>query len=246
MRFIASQFFITCSALGIMFFASCGSGGITPEQHSTPALDSLLADTSLMGEEAIAQAGQANDTTQGNAKPAKIKLANDLDYSADFLKKLTYAGIAENIEMADSFIILEQADTVVFPMPLPLAPLGKAAKWTNFVASKQGYLYSLDVSMANYTTLDFNFELRKNRQTVDQLRGKADLNPGFLLGSESDEDEATGTSYFASEYYFESKECNFNIRIGDDEGVKKVKLIKLCKTGKYNIALEDCPILLEK
>jgi hypothetical protein len=226
--------------MGVLLLASCGGGSLTPDQHSTPALDSLLADTSLLGEEAIAQANQANDTTPGNVKPAKIKLANDLDYSADFLKKLTYAGLAENIELADSFIILEQTDTFVFPMLLP------KAKWTNFVASKQGYLYSLDVSRANYTTLDFNFELRKNRQTIDQLRGKADLNPGFLLGSESDEDPETGSSYFASEYYFEHKECSFNIRIGDDEGVKKVKLIKLCKSGKYNIDLENCPVLLEK
>jgi hypothetical protein len=232
--------------MGALLLVACNGGSITPEQHSTPSLDSLLADTSLLGEEAIAPARPSNDTLPGNTKPAKIKMANDLYYSANFLKKLTYAGLAENIELADSLIILEQTDTFVFPMLLPLAPLGKAAKWTNFLASKQGYLYSLDLSMANYTTLDFNFELRKNRQTVDQIRGKADLNPGFLLGSESDEDETTGNSYFASEYHFESPECSFNIRIGDDEGVKKVKLIKQCKAGKYNITLEDCPILLEK
>ncbi|MCC6726523.1 MAG: hypothetical protein IT258_18625 [Saprospiraceae bacterium] len=240
MRFFAPKIYFCCSAMGLLLLAACGGSGITPEQHSTPTLDSLLADTALMGEEAIAQAEQANDTLPGNAKPAKIKLANDLDYSADFLKNLTYTGIAQNIELADSFIILEQTDTVVFPMPI------KKGKWTNFVASKQGYLYSLDVSMANYTTLDFNFELRKNRQTVDQIRGKADINPGFVLGSESDEDEATGNSYFVAEYSFEGKDCSFNIRIGEDEGVKKVKLIKLCKTGKFNISLEECPVLLEK
>jgi hypothetical protein len=226
--------------MSVLLLVACNGAGITPEQHSTPALDSLLADTSLLGEEAIAQANEAEEAAHSNVKPAKIKMANDLDYSADFLNGLTYAGLAQNIELIDSFIILEQTDTFVFPMLLP------KAKWMNFVASKQGYLYSLDVSMANYTTLDFNFELRKNRQTIDQLRGKADLNPSFLLGSESDEDEATGNSYFASEYHFESKECSFNIRIGDDEGVKKVKLVKLCKAGKYNIDLENCPILLEK
>ncbi|MBK8566657.1 MAG: hypothetical protein IPN76_25830 [Saprospiraceae bacterium] len=235
-----------CSAMAAMHFLACTSGSLTPEQHSTPVLDSLLADTALLGEDAVVPTDTVEEAVPGNVKPAKIKLANDLDYSADFLKKLTYAGLAENFELADSFIVLEQTDTFVFPMLLPLATMGKAAKWTNFVASKQGYLYSLDVSMANYTTLDFNFELRKNRQTVDQIRGKADLNPGFLLGSESDDDEATGNSYFASEYHFEGQECTFSIRIGEDEGVKKVKLIKLCKSGKFNINLENCPVLLEK
>ncbi len=172
--------------------------------------------------------------------PAKLSLKNDLDYSAQFLKELTYAGLAKQIELADSLIILDAADTFAFPMDLPLD------EWKNFVAAKQGYLYSLDVSRSNYTTLDFNFELRKGRQTVDQLRGKADIGPGFLLGSESDEDPETGSSYFASEYRFEGQNCSFSIRLGGDEGVQKVKLVKQCKSGKYNIDLDNCPVLLEK
>lgn len=226
--------------MGALLLFSCSGGGGAPDQHSTPALDSLLADTSLLGEDAIAPAETSKDTTLGNGKPAIITMQSDLDYSADFLKKLTYIGIAKNIELADSFIILEKKDSFVFPQPLP------KGKWTNFVASKQGYLYSLDISRANYTTLDFNFELRKGRQTIDQLKGKADLNPGFVLGSESDDDATTNSSYMVDEYYFEQGDCSFNIRIGNDEGVKKVKLIKQCKSGKYNIALNDCPILLEK
>jgi hypothetical protein len=231
---------LVCFAMGAMLLPSCGGGLSENKQHSTPALDSLLADTALLGEEAIAPANETEEGTPSNVKPAKIKMANDLDYSADFLKKLTYANLAKNIELADSFIILEQTDTFVFPMLLP------KAKWTNFVASKQGYLYSLDVSRVNYTTLDFNFELRKGRQTVDQIRGKADLNPGFVLASEPDEDESTGSTYPANDYYSESPECTFSIRVGDDMGIKKVKLIKLCKSEKYNIALENSPILLEK
>ncbi len=241
MRFFASQFLFSFLAMGVLFLAACMGGPITPEQHSTPALDSLLADIVVLnGEEAIPPGTKATDTIPATSKPAKIKLVNDLDYSADFLKELTYAGIAENIELVDSFLILEQTDSFVFPVPIP------KGNWANFVASKAGYLYSLDVSSANYTTLDFNFELRKGRHTLDQISGKADLSPGFLLGSESDEDPETGSNYFASEYHFENKACTFNIRIGDDESVKKVKLIKLCKSGKYNISLEDCPVLLEK
>ncbi len=232
--------FIIPFACATLLAASCGGGFGENKQHSTPALDSLLADTTLMGEAAIAPANETEATTPSSSKPSKIKVKNDLDYAATFLTKLTYAGLAENIELADSLLILEQTDTVVFPMDLP------KEKWTNFVAMKSGTLYSLDVSRANYTTLDFNFELRKGKQTIDQIKGKANLNPGFVLGSESDEDESTGNSYFASEYHFESPDCTFSIRLGDDEGVKKVKLIKQCKSGKFNIALEDCPVLLEK
>lgn len=224
----------------VLLLAACGGGFGENKQHSTPALDSLLADTALMGEEAIAPANETEDILPGSGKPAKLTIKNDLDYSAEFLKKLTYSGLAKNIELADSLLILEKTDTVVFPMPLP------KAKWVNFVASKQGYLYSLDVSRLNYTTLEFNFELRKGRQTIDQIKGRADLNPGFVLGSESDDDPETGSSYFVSEYHFESPDCTFSIRLGDDEGVKKVKLVKQCKSGKFNIALEECPVLLEK
>ncbi len=229
-----------CCAMGALLLPACGGDfGKTP-QHSTAALDSLLADSLLMGEDAIAPANTATDTTHANVKPAKITMQNDLDYSADFLQKLTYANVAAQIELADSFIILEQRDTLVFPMPLP------KGKWTNFVASKGGYLYSLDISRANYTTVDFNFELRKGRQTIDQLHGKADINPGFVLAAETDEDPQTGSEYVSTVYEFESPDCVFNIRLGDDEGVKKVKLYKGCKTEKYNIELENCPILLEK
>lgn len=232
--------YIFCSAMGMSLLWACNVDfGKTP-QHSTPALDSLLADTMLVGEEANFPTNEAEEAAPLNTKPAKITMQNDLDYSADFLKKLTYAGLAENIELADSFLILEGKDTVVFPILLP------KSDWTNFVASKGGYLYSLDVSRVNYTTIDFNFELRKSRQSVDQIRGKADLNPGFVLGGEIDEDSVTSSSYFVTEYHFESPECSFSIRIGEDGGVKKVKLVKQCKTGKFNINLEDCPVLLEK
>lgn len=225
--------------MGALLLPSCGSDVGKIPQHSTPALDSLLADTSLMGEDAVAPAKETAEV-EVSSTPAKLTLQNDLDYSAVFLKKLTYAGLAKNIELLDSLLILEQKDSFVFPMDLP------KAKWVNFVAMKSGYMYALDVSRANYTTLNFNFELRKGRTTIDQIRGKADLNPGFVLGSESDEDDRTGISYFANEYFFEDDACSFSIRIGDDAGIKKVKIIKECKSGKYNIALEDCPVLLEK
>lgn len=226
--------------MGVLLLPACSGRLGTPEQHSTPALDSLLADTSLLGEDAIAPAETPKDTSHGNMKPAKITMTNDLDYAASFLQKLTYANLATSIELADSFIILEQRDTFVFPMPI------EKGKWTNFVASKGGYLYSLDLSLANYTTLEFNFELRKGRQTIDQLTGKADLNPGFVLAAETDADPQTGNEYLSNVYEFENPNCVFNIRLGKDGEVKKVKLFKACKSEKYDINLDDCPVLLEK
>ena len=225
----------------VLLLAACGGGFGENKQHSTPALDSLLADTALMGEAAIAPANETEDILPGSGKPAKLTIKNDLDYSAEFLKKLTYAGLAKNIELADSLLILEQMDTAVFPMDLP------KGKWTKFIGVKdKRHVFSLDVARINYTTLDFNLEILKDFKTAEQVIGKADLHPGFVLASEIDEDKLTGTSYPAAEYHFESPNCTLSIRLGNDGGLLKAKLIKQCKSSKYDISLDDCPVLREK
>ncbi len=150
------------------------------------------------------------------------------------------SGLANEFELADSMIIVEKQDTFFFPMEISWR------QWANFMAVKDGFTYSLDIAKLDYTTLGFNFELRKGNQTIDQLTGQADLDPGFFLGSESDEDNQSGVSYFCNEYTFENQNCSFTIRLGDDEGIWKVKVIKNCESGRYDIALDDCPVLLEK
>ncbi len=242
MRLSLATVLFFCFAIGALNFHACKNGWGDNKQHSTPALDSLLADTALMGDQAILPKNE-NPPQNGSiasGKRAKINLKNDLDYSQNFLKELTYLGLAENIELADSLMILEGKDSFLFPLDLP------RGKWTNFIAMKEGYIYSLDVSRINFTTLDFNFELRRGNKTISQFKGKADLRPGFVLGSESDDDPAEGHSYFSNAYDFQDENCFVSIRLGDDEGVKKVKLEKNCKNGKYNIDLENCPVLLEK
>jgi hypothetical protein len=231
MKLSFSTVLFFCFAIGALNFHACKNGWGDNKQHSTPALDSLLADTALMGDQAILPKNESlpQNGPIASEKPAKI-----------FLKELTYLGLAKNIELADSLMILEGKDSFLFPLYLP------RGKWTNFIAIKEGYIYSLDVSRINFTTLDFNFELRRGNKTISQFKGKADLRPGFVLGSESDDDPAEGHSYFSNAYDFQDESCFVSIRLGDDEGVKKVKVEKNCKNDKYNIDLENCPVLLEK
>ena len=227
---------------GFLFFMACSDKVRPTPQTSTPELDRLLEDS------AFAENGKmkpmADTSTPGLSDspvtPAKIVVQEDSEYGAAFLNQLSMAGLAKSFELTDSLIIVEDKDTFFFPETLP------KGDWVNFMAMKSGYAYSLDLARINYTTLDFNFELRKGNATIDQILGKAVLSPGFILAAESDEDPVTGISYFSDEYFFKNETCEVSIRVGDDEGIRKVKMIKNCKSGKYNIALEDCPVLLEK
>lgn len=170
----------------------------------------------------------------------KIILHDDTKYSAEFLTDLAHLGDIKQIELIDSLLIFEKMDTFRFPLDLP------ENTWFHFFAIKNGLTYALDLKQVNFTTLSFNLEQRRSGQVVDQLTGKAHLNAGFFLGSESDEDDQTGISYFSNDYYFEDEKCSLNIRLGYDEGLKKVKLSKTCATGQFDIDLDDCPVLLEK
>ncbi len=223
-------------------FFSCENPAPGTNQSSTPELDSLLAE--LEQEEIpappVIEPSPAPIEDTDSESPAKITLQDDSKYSKTFLNKLSYSGLANEFELADSLLIVEKLDTFVFPMELP------ENEWTNFIAVKGGYTLSLDVARLNFSTLGFNYELRKGNQTIDQINGEAHINTGFFLGSESDEDPQTGASYFCDEYTFEKQNCYFAIRLGNDEGIRKVKIIKDCESGKYDIALEDCPVLLEK
>lgn len=236
-RISLKAFFWFCFAMAATFLCSCGGGDKKPSANAKE-LDSLL--NALDAEDMPPAVLEETGSPAPSGPPARLTMLDDKDYSPAFLTKLATFGLAKNIELADSFLILEKRDTFVFPMEIPLG------EWTNFMAVKKGVAYSLDLSKVNFTSLEFNFELRKAGQTLDQLTGRADLSPGFLLGNELDEDDQTGTVYPANEYVFENENCLLSIRLGNDEGIQKVKIIKNCKSGKYDIALEDCPVLLEK
>jgi len=66
------------------------------------------------------------------------------------------------------------------------------------------------------------------------------------LGAESDEDEKTGLSYFASEYNDPNSECNNSIRIGEteDENIQLAKVIMDC--FDLPMGIEESPTLRTK
>lgn len=229
-------------SLLLLGFLSCifscktpGPDNKTPEQDQTQA----PADTVIFfNDHSEPSATEPDEFVHEN--PTKIILHDDSKYSPVFLTDLANLGDIKQIELIDSLLIFEKLDTFQFPLDLP------EGKWFHFFAIRQGFAYSLDLKQINYTTLKFNLEQRMAGQILDQLTGEAHLNAGFFIGSESDEDDQTGISYFSNDYYFEDEKCSLNIRLGYDEDIKKVKLSKTCSTGKYDIDLDDCPVLLEK
>jgi hypothetical protein len=77
--------------------------------------------------------------------------------------------------------------------------------------------------------------------------GIADLDPGFILGAETDTDDITGTGYLANEYTGEFNRCFFSIRIGRNEKNELcAKIKKTCKSEQASIELDDWPTLRAK
>ncbi len=240
MRFFFSrQWILCCLALAWLLMDACNSN-VPPPVEAVLTADSLVTavpDT-VFGN--ASESGGASSAVP--AKMAKLDIENPDLFSPEFLQALANSGLAEHFELTDSFLIVNHQDTIAFyPQDLPLH------EWRNFAAIKGGYLYSLDVARVNLSDLEFNFELLKSGTPVDQIKGKAQLVPAaIILAAEAETDDRTGEGYLSTTYVFEDERCRFDIRIGGEEGELKVKVIKMCKSGKFDIELDKCPTLLEK
>ena len=148
-----------------------------------------------------------------DAKP-EISIKDRSQYSAEFIKELETLEdpSIKNIELIEGYMLLDK-DTVYFPSEL------KLKEPYRFTAFTDTHFYQLDATRINQTAIQYEFTLFANEKPEVTHKGIAHLGAGFYNGSETDEDDQTGDSYIANEYYNTANE-NFAVRIGepDDEG----------------------------
>lgn len=171
------------------------------------------------------------------SKPPLVTIDITL-YDQSFLNGL--AKYNEPLKIAGNYILLGQ-DTVYFPEELPLNTE------TLFKGTKDAKSFALSVVRKNMTSLQYSFQMLDQQGNVSYNKtGRATLGSLFFLGSETDDDDSTGESYGSVEYWDESSDCSFAIRIGemDNEGKLRAR-IKLSCNGEAakNIDLNDCPTL---
>jgi hypothetical protein len=146
----------------------------------------------------------------------------------------------EPIKLIENYILVGQ-DTVYFPEDLQLN------KETIFKGIKDKKNFVLNVKRTNLTSLNYTFQiLDKDSKAINNKSGRATLGSLFFLGSETDDDNKTGDGYLSVEYWDNSADCSFAIRIGekDDNGKLRAKIKLYCKDNKLkNIGLDDNPTL---
>lgn len=167
-----------------------------------------------------------------------IYIKDKSQYDQTFINGLI--GYSEPIKLIDNYILVGK-DTIYFPNDLPLN------KQIHFKAVKAEKYFLLNVKRINQTSLNYEFKIIKNNETVDYKNGKAILGSMFFFGSENDEDDQTGLMYGSSEYWDKSNNCWFSIRVGiglDDNGKKRAMLNYGCEDkSKPTLDLDECPIL---
>lgn len=167
-----------------------------------------------------------------------IYVKDKSQYDQSFIDGLS--GYKEPIKLIENYVLIGQ-DTVYFPEDIQLN------KETIFKGTKDQRSFVLNVTRTNLTSLSYKFELfNKEKQLLNSKSGKATLGSLFFIGSESDTDDESGNGYLSTEYWDNSSECSFAIRIGekDNKGKLRAKIILYCENNKSNnINLDENPTM---
>lgn len=181
------------------------------------------------------------DTLQSvsvNKPQEDIYIEDKSQYDQRFIEGLSEYN--EPIKLIKNYVLISQ-DTVYFPEEIQLN------KETIFKGIKDQKTFVLTLTRTNLTSLNYNFQLfDKDTKLINDKAGKATLHSLFFLGSETDNDDETGDGYLSVEYWDNSPDCSFAIRIGekDDNGKLRAKIKYYCKDNKSkNIELDDNPTL---
>lgn len=177
--------------------------------------------------------------TTADKTQSDIYVEDRSQYDQSFIEGL--AGYNEPIRLIGNYIITGK-DTTYFPDTFPLD------KAIVFKGTKADSIYLLTVTRKNLTNLMYDFKLTdKDDKIIYSKSGKSVLGSSFYLGSEMDEDTQIGEGYASYEYWDNTANCWFAIRIGygkDDNGKQRAKLKYGCEDkSKQSLKLDECPIL---
>ncbi len=185
--------------------------------------------------------GLADGQEVSSPDTAIVVIKDPTQYSRAFIQKLKAFDYSSHYELRDSMLIIGRLDTAWFPTDLPLE------KERILTGVKAGKEYRLAVRRISYTTVSYELKVFRSGKLYSAYKGLADLEPGFFLGAETDEDERTGSAYLSTEYYSRTNHCDLALRIGINDQSQLCARVKAgCADTAKNIALSDCPTLYSK
>lgn len=200
----------------------------------------------LISCESIQEESQAE--TKENTSPqstqgvlTKVTVKRPDQYSLEFIEALEQESGYKTIHLVDSLMILDSQDTVLFPIYPAVGELVELKR------VKDNLTVSVQVKRVSQSTVQYRTELLETGKEVNREEGRADLNPFFFFGAESDANDSLGTNYSCTEFARVRDSCETVIRIGRDEQNKYVgKLVKNCNGKVRVLGLDDSPTLFGK
>ncbi|MDD2798204.1 MAG: hypothetical protein PHV20_06380 [Bacteroidales bacterium] len=172
-------------------------------------------------------------------KKSNIYIKNKSQYDQTFIEGLV--DYENSLKLIDNYILINN-DTTYFPEELPLN------QKILFKGKKDDNIFELTVTRENLTNLNYGLLIiDKKGETIFDKSGKAILGSLFFLAPENDDDFEADEGYASSEYWDNTKNCSFSIRIGfgsDNNNKKRAKFTYGCEeiNGK-NLKIDDCPTL---
>lgn len=189
-------------------------------------LTTILALVSLT---AFSQDGQFTKLEKGSV----TILVNDTsEYSSEYLNELFNWDLSKTyILNRDSLIVSRGVEYGLFDTGLEMD------KKYVFEGYNSHMKIALDVTRLNYSTIRYHIEISKVNES-ETIDGTAHGGVS-ILGSESDEDDKTGISYFCSEYSNNWKHSSVIIRIDSEENNRAKVII----SEGPEVTLQSCPTL---
>lgn len=181
------------------------------------------------------EAGAAAVTVVQEGSEVQADIDNKHLYSEEFLHSFREMQSNMPLTLKDNYILVEN-DTVYFPEDL------KQMKDYHFTGFTEKYFYQLDVRRTNLTSIEYEYVVLENEKQLYTSEGTAHLSAGFILGSETDDDDETGEGYLLTEYSATGKDAH-SIKIGEPD--EKGRLRAVVSGGKPNEAVNPGVTLRE-
>jgi hypothetical protein len=198
------------------------------------------AESSVAESETESDRELAEDTETLPEGQKKVDVKDASQYDPTFIAGLP----GKNIKLVDDYVVID-GETEYIPKPIPLN------KKITFQGARNDNRFTLAVTRTNFTNVKYDFQIvDKANKIIDAKSGVAILGSMFFLAGEVDEDEEDDyTAYLSIEYWDESSDCEFAVRIEplreDANGEEpRAKVKYWCKDkNKPALDLDDCPTL---